>query len=216
MSATDSAPTAPQKPKRPVIYNPLDSLTHLCNAVRTLDSVLDSRGQRAIIEPHRRDLVFIRNTLSVCFDIWQDDVLRRINRSRDNIYVYPLTLDQADNLLRRLIPGLAKAARDLKTMDIPSLVHIPNVLANIAHEVRAYTGNSRASLKRALARPAQLDSYNIMEFMPRPLPPVYVTADTDTPQAAPHNKANTKTATSPNRIQNIFPRALAALHMRHT
>ncbi|AGH97088.1 hypothetical protein A11S_252 [Micavibrio aeruginosavorus EPB] len=152
------------------VYNPLDSLTHLGNAVRTLDSVLDSRGQKDIVDPVRRDLVFVRNTLAVCFDIWQDDVMRRLTRSRDNIYVYSLTLDQAEDMIRRLIPGFGKAAADLRRMDIPSLLHIPSVIDNVADEARAYATNSRAGLKRALARPVQLDTYNVMEFKARALP----------------------------------------------
>ena len=62
--------------------NPFQALTHLANVITTIDSFLEERTLRQDVAAAHHRIINVRNTLCVTLDLWQEDIHRRLNRSK--------------------------------------------------------------------------------------------------------------------------------------
>ncbi|MBI2234854.1 MAG: hypothetical protein HYU57_07740 [Micavibrio aeruginosavorus] len=152
--------------------NPFQALRHLGNVVQSLDYVLDDPGQKETLQPVRRRLVYARNTLCLALNLWQDDVQRRLNRSRGSFYVYCMTDAERLAFLRRIRPALEFTAEELRAIGIMSINHLVPLLEQAAAEAVIYAAENRNALHCARTELAPGQICVLPERALLPLPPL--------------------------------------------
>ncbi len=126
--------------------HPVQALTHLANVIATIDSMLDERNIRPEIVPMQRRIIYVRNTLCVTLELWQDDIRRRLLRSKNGFYIYSMTDTERSSFLRRIEPSLRFAAEELLNIHISSLDHLIDMIEQAGNDVMDYADNNRESI----------------------------------------------------------------------
>lgn len=130
--------------------NPLHAILRLSNIIQTLDYMLARPDSALAVPDTRRRTVFVRNTLVVGLDLWQDDAHRRISKSRETFYVYCMTAGEQTAFLRRMAPGLHFAAEELRNIKHAALTTLAASLDQVAGEATLYGRENKACLQQAL------------------------------------------------------------------
>jgi hypothetical protein len=126
--------------------HPIQALNHLANVITTLDSMLDEKNIRPEMVPAQRRIIYVRNTLCVTLDLWQDDVRRRLMRSKNGFYIYSMTDAERTGFLRRIEPSLRFAAEELRNIHIASMSHLIDMIEQAASDILVYAANNRQSI----------------------------------------------------------------------
>lgn len=148
--------------------HPLHAVQRLSNVINTIDYVM-ARPDAQMQDPEtRRQTIFLRNTLIVSLDLWQDDVHRRLNKSRENFYVYCMTEGERIAFRRRIGPGLDYAVEVLRNINSPALAALIPVLEKSSHDAMIYADHSKACLRLALSD--DVDS-GLLSHQTMPIPP---------------------------------------------
>lgn len=150
--------------------NPFQALRHLGNVVQSLDHALGDPSQKETLQPVRRRLVYARNTLCLALNLWQDDVQRRLNRSRGSFYVYCMTEAERLSFQRRIRPALEFTAEELRSVNIMSINHLIPLLTQAAAEAVTYAAENRNALHcaRTELAPGQICALPECELLPLP------------------------------------------------
>lgn len=147
--------------------NPFASLGQLASVISGIDrQVQRKEGHGLDYETHRR-LAFLRNTLMVTFQLWQDDVHARVGRSTKDFYVFSMTDGERTAFLRRVAPGLRFAAEEMRALAIKPLAHLVDLLDHVGEEIDSYANDNKTSIR------AGIDSarnYPWIDFHPLHLP----------------------------------------------
>ena len=139
----------------PAAANPIIALTQLGNVLGAMD--------RFIQQPHpdpdrmklNRRLAYARNSLCVGFELWQNDLERRLLKSRSDFYIFSMTDEEATAFRRRVVPGMNFTAEDLKKIleEFPAFApqaHLAAMVEKIAEDARIYAENNKNCLETAL------------------------------------------------------------------
>lgn len=130
--------------------NPRRSVYYLSNVISTIDFNL-TRPNRQMRDPAiRHRLVYLRNTLMVSLDLWQDDLEQRVNRSRSRFYVFCMTESEKAAFTRRMVPALNFAAEELRNINAEHLSHLVATLDRAAADAATYAEQNKACLRRAI------------------------------------------------------------------
>lgn len=160
--------SAAQQVEEQAAIHPLQAVQRLSNVINTIDYVL-ARPDAQMQNPEtRRQTIFLRNTLIVSLDLWQDDVHRRLNKSRENFYVYCMTDGERVAFRRRIGPGLDYAVEVLRNIDSPALAALIPVLEQNSRDALIYADHSKACLRMALAEDLNSD---LLTHQTMPIPP---------------------------------------------
>jgi hypothetical protein len=135
--------------------NPFTSLSQLSNVLTGIDSFLFKPGQNLEFEIHCR-LVYMRNTLIVAYDLWQNDINRRVSRSLEKFFVFCMTEGERSAFERRLVPGLTFAAEELRSLNIAALNHLPSVIDHCAGEAGHYANNNKACVRAGVENAGEM------------------------------------------------------------
>ncbi len=153
----------------PAGVHPLQAVQRLSNVIHTIDYVLARPDAQMQDAETRRQTIFLRNTLIVSFDLWQDDIHRRLNKSRENFYVYCMTDGERLAFRRRIGPGLDYAVEVLRNINSPALAALIPVLEQNSRDALIYADHSKASLRLALADDTNSD---LLTHQTMAIPPV--------------------------------------------
>ena len=126
--------------------NPFQALTHLANVITTIDSFLEERTLRQDVAAAHHRIIYVRNTLCVTLDLWQEDIHRRLNRSKNGFYVYCMTDPERQAFLRRIEPSLRFAAEELGNIQISSMRHLMGMIEKSTADAVFYATDNRASI----------------------------------------------------------------------
>lgn len=98
----------------------------------------------------RHRMIYLRNTLIVSLDLWQNDLDQRVNRSRAKFYVFCMTESEKAAFTRRMVPALQFAAEELRNINAASLSHLVVTLERASVDAALYAAQNKACLKRAI------------------------------------------------------------------
>jgi hypothetical protein len=134
----------------PTALNPRRSVYHLSNVIGTIDFNLNRPSPQMRDPAIRHRVIYLRNTLIVSLDLWQNDLEQRVNRSRARFYVFCMTEGEKFAFTRRMVPALQFAAEELRNINAASLSHLVATLERTAADAAIYAAQNKACLKLAI------------------------------------------------------------------
>lgn len=152
--------------------NPFGSLSQLANVINAIDKFLSDPGQVKPDPLLYRRLAYLRNTLIVAYDLWQNDIHSRVGRSMEKFYVFCMTDHERVGFLRRMTPALMFAAEEMQILAITNLGHLAGLIQDCAEQSADYANNNKACVKLGIKNQ---DNQPWRNYDPLRLPKIEVT-----------------------------------------
>lgn len=147
--------------------NPFVSLGQLASVISGIDRLIFRKEGHGLDPATHHRLAYLRNTLMVTFELWQDDLHARVNRSKKDFYIYSMTDHERLSFLRRVQPGLSFAGEEMRAMAIMTLSHLTDLIAHVGDEVDYYANDNKAAIRAGVDCQ---EEYPYQQFHPLHLP----------------------------------------------
>lgn len=138
--------------------HPIAALGHMATIIHTLDGFIERPPRESRPETMKRlmrRMIYVRNTLAVSFDLWQNDTHRRLLKSKSGFYIFSMTSEESTGFFRRMGPGLRFAAEDLRNLamefdDFSQMSYLASGVEKLAEDAKVYANENKACLALAL------------------------------------------------------------------